>query len=199
MSRKIFTVLISSAFGVGVMLAADAQVQTASADPAAQAPAAQEPADNRTPTQSMTPVKKREQIHRFLYGIYVKQENREAQEQEVKELISLVPEDPVFHYALGRLLLKEGKYLDALIPFDDAIKVDRNYADAYASKGDCYSKMKKYKEAIDWFTQAQQHAKTGQNFKTQIDVNQQMMEKAEAEQRYLDQINKATGPKKKGK
>jgi tetratricopeptide (TPR) repeat protein len=206
MSRKILTGILAGAIYLGTALSASAQVKTAVADTSGQAPSAAEasaqaaasqaPAestatgDSRTPTQALTPNKRRENIHRYLYAIYTKQENLDSQEQELKELISLVPENNIFHYEYGLLMMKQGKYNDAIQHFDDSEKVDPNYGSAYAKEGECYSKMKKYKQAIEQYTIAQQHAKSGQSFKSQIDVNQQLLERYEQEQKYLQQINK---------
>jgi tetratricopeptide (TPR) repeat protein len=206
MSRKILTGILAGAIYLGAALSAGAQVKTAvadtsgqappAADTSAQAPASQAPAqatatsESQTPTQVLTPNKRRENIHRYLYAIYTKQENLDSQEQELKELISLVPEDHIFHYMYGLLMMKQNKYNEAIQHFDDAEKVDPNYGSAYAMEGECYSKMKKYKQAIEQFTIAQQHAKSGQSFKSQIDVNQQLLDRYEQEQKYLQQINK---------
>jgi tetratricopeptide (TPR) repeat protein len=204
MSRKILTVVVSGAIYLGAAISASAQVQTAVAEPSGQAlstaqapseeqakvPQATTAQDSQTPTQSLTPNQRREKIHRFLYAIYAKADNFDSEQQELRELISLVPEDPIFHYSLGLLMMKQGKYNDAIQNFDDAEKVDPNYGSAYAMEGECYAKMKKYKQAIEQYTIAQQHAKTGQSFKSQIDVNQQLLERYEQEQKYLQLINK---------
>ena len=49
-----------------------------------------------------------------------------------------------------------GFYDDALIDFDKAIEINKNYADAYYNKGKVYLSKKKYNEAIEYFTKSKE-------------------------------------------
>ncbi len=201
MSRKVLIAIISSSMCLSVGPPAHSQVQTAAVAPGAQSAVAQAPtsgasvsdnSNSATPTQVLTPVQRREKIHRVLFAIAQKQKNVTQEEVELGELISVQPTNPDFHQEYGLLMMEETKYPEAIQHFDDAIKVDPDYANAYAMKGECYAKQKKYKEAIEEYTKAQQHAKAGHSFRSQIAVNEQLLERYEQEQKYLQQINKRT-------
>lgn len=61
---------------------------------------------------------------------------------------------------LGQCYLKAGKYNEALVEFDKAIRADAEQAKPYLYIGEIYSAQKKYSEAVKHFQKAEQKADT---------------------------------------
>ncbi len=131
-----------------------------------------------------------EMIHRVLYAIYKRLQQHDDQVSELAALAILKPTDPTFPYLAGVVKTQQGKPEEALQSFEQAIKLNPEYADAYAMEGQAYAKMDKYQLAVDKYKLAQAHAKSGQDFNAMISVNQQLLERQQQEQAYLNALKK---------
>jgi tetratricopeptide (TPR) repeat protein len=86
-------------------------------------------------------LKRREKIHRYLYAIYTKQGNDTEQVNELNELIKLQPRNAHFQFLLGMAEIKQNNFREAIVHFDEAIKISRNFEIAYELEADCYSRL----------------------------------------------------------
>jgi tetratricopeptide (TPR) repeat protein len=98
-------------------------------------------------------LKRREKIHRYLYAIYTKQGNDTEQVNQLNELIKLDPYNALFHYLLGSAEYKQSHFRQAIAHFDEAIKIHRNFADAYELEGACYARLGETAKATEAYKQ----------------------------------------------
>ena len=101
-------------------------------------------------------VRRRENIHRYLYAIYAKQGNYTEQVNQLNELIKLEPHNAEFHFRLGRAEYEQSHYRQAIAHLDDAIKIHPNFGAAYELEGACYRRLgepakasEAYKQGLD--------------------------------------------------
>ena len=62
-------------------------------------------------------------------------------ETQFRKVQRLMPEDPGGHYGMGLVYSKLGRHEKAIEMFDQAIRLDREFYDAYAEKGYAYADM----------------------------------------------------------
>jgi tetratricopeptide (TPR) repeat protein len=86
-------------------------------------------------------LKRRENIHRYLYAIYTKQGNNEEQVNELNELIKLQPHSALFQFLLGMTEFKQTNFHQAIVHFDEALKIQRNFEMAWDLKAECYARL----------------------------------------------------------
>jgi len=60
----------------------------------------------------------------------------------------------LYTLVIGRALERLGKYDDAIVCYDEAIKIDRNYVEAWNYKGTALQNLEKYDEAIVCYDEA---------------------------------------------
>ena len=75
-------------------------------------------------------------------------EAAEHARQEFLKEITIDPSNADAHYILGELARRDEKCEEAIPQFSEAIKFNRNFAEAYLGKGLCLVNLKKYEEAV---------------------------------------------------
>ncbi|HEY7251262.1 MAG TPA: tetratricopeptide repeat protein [Methylomirabilota bacterium] len=58
------------------------------------------------------------------------------------------PQNPLYHNAVGAVLLNVGRYPDAQAEFQKAVELDPTYADAFHNLGSAYAEQAKWEDAI---------------------------------------------------
>jgi tetratricopeptide (TPR) repeat protein len=58
------------------------------------------------------------------------------------------PQNPLYHNAVGAVLLNVGRFPDAQAEFQKAVELDATYADAFHNLGSAYAEQGKWEEAI---------------------------------------------------
>jgi tetratricopeptide (TPR) repeat protein len=58
------------------------------------------------------------------------------------------PQNPLYHNAVGAVLLNVGRYPDAQAEFQKAVELDPTYADAFHNLGSAYAEQGKWEDAI---------------------------------------------------
>ena len=58
------------------------------------------------------------------------------------------PQNPLYHNAVGAVLLSVGRYPDAQAEFQKAVELDPTYADAFHNLGSAYAEQAKWEDAI---------------------------------------------------
>jgi type IV pilus assembly protein PilF len=58
------------------------------------------------------------------------------------------PQNPLYHNAVGAVLLNIGRYADAQAEFQKAVELDPTYADAFHNLGSAYAEQGKWEDAI---------------------------------------------------
>lgn len=54
--------------------------------------------------------------------------------EQLRKLIAMDPNDPMSHYGLGLEFINQQRWDEAIVAFDDALRVDANYSSAYYHK-----------------------------------------------------------------
>ena len=72
----------------------------------------------------------------------------------LKEAVQLDPNNPIYHNALGVVLLDLGKPADAEAEFQRAVTLDPNYAEAHHNLGLSYAEQGRYEQAITEYRKA---------------------------------------------
>ncbi len=60
-------------------------------------------------------------------------------EAQFRQLVADYPDSPMGHFSLGKLLLEERRYAEAVTSLEEAVKLDAAYAAALVALGDAYS------------------------------------------------------------
>ena len=55
-----------------------------------------------------------------------------------KEMIRQFPDSPMGHFSLGRLLVDEKRWAEAVVSLSEAVKLDPHYAAAHVALGDAH-------------------------------------------------------------
>ena len=134
-----------------------------------------------------------EMIHRALYAIYDKQDNHDLAAAELDELIRVKPNESVFPFAYGTLLMKDSKWTEAIARFQAALKIDPVFSNAYCGIGDCQMKLKEYTAAVESYSNAAKNAKAGQNFTAKVAIAKQWEERKKQEDDYNAALKKLGG------
>ncbi|MFO7985839.1 MAG: tetratricopeptide repeat protein [Desulfatiglandaceae bacterium] len=80
--------------------------------------------------------------NRYALGqAYLFQDQYTDAEAEFQKVQRLYPLDPAGYYGLGLAYSKQGRHEKAVELFDEALKLDREFFDAYAEKGYAYADM----------------------------------------------------------
>src|SRR4026207_1724410 len=58
------------------------------------------------------------------------------------------PQNPLYHNAVGAVLLNVGRYPEAQAEFQKAVELDSTYADAFHNLGSAYAEQAKWEDAI---------------------------------------------------
>ncbi len=72
----------------------------------------------------------------------------------LKEAVQLDPDNPIFHNALGVLLLDLRKPAEAEVEFQKAVGLDPNYAEAHHNLGLSFAEQGRYEQAIAAYRKA---------------------------------------------
>ena len=56
-----------------------------------------------------------------------------------KEMVRQFPESPMGHFSLGRLLVDEKRWSEAVVALSEAVRLDPNYAAAMVALGDSHA------------------------------------------------------------
>ncbi len=83
-------------------------------------------------------------------------------EAQFRQLVADYPDSPMGHFSLGKLLLDEKRYPEAVQALEDAVKLDPQYAAALVSLGDAYVGAGAPEKAREVLTRARDTA-LGQN------------------------------------
>ncbi len=66
----------------------------------------------------------------------------------LRQAVEIEPSNPIYHNAVGAVLLNIGRVQDAEAEFQKAVELDPTYADAYHNLGSAYAEQAKWEEAI---------------------------------------------------
>lgn len=60
-------------------------------------------------------------------------------EATFKQMVRQFPDSPMGHFSLGRLLVDEKRWSEAVVALSEAVRLDPNYAAAMVALGDAHS------------------------------------------------------------
>jgi protein O-GlcNAc transferase len=66
----------------------------------------------------------------------------------LRQAVEIEPRNPLYHNAVGAVLLNIGRHVDAQAEFQKAVELDPTYADAYHNLGSAYAEQAKWEDAI---------------------------------------------------
>jgi Tfp pilus assembly protein PilF len=66
----------------------------------------------------------------------------------LRQAVEIEPRNPLYHNAVGAVLLNIGRHVDAQADFQKAVELDPTYADAYHNLGSAYAEQAKWEDAI---------------------------------------------------
>ena len=66
----------------------------------------------------------------------------------LRQAAEIEPQNPLYHNAVGAVLLNIGRFPDAQVEFQKAVELDPTYADAFHNLGSAYAEQGKWEEAI---------------------------------------------------
>jgi len=72
----------------------------------------------------------------------------------LRQAVELEPRNPLYHNAVGAVMLNIGRYPDAQAEFEQAVALDPTYADAFHNLGSAYAEQAKWDEAIGAYRRA---------------------------------------------
>ena len=78
---------------------------------------------------------------------------------QLEKLLSVDPDDPFVHYGLGQERAKLGEHGQAIVCFDEALRLDPNYCYAYYFKAISLKELGTPDRAIDVINDGIEHAK----------------------------------------
>ncbi|MDQ3262076.1 MAG: tetratricopeptide repeat protein [Myxococcota bacterium] len=81
--------------------------------------------------------------------------DREAQ---FKQLVAEFPDSPMGHFSLGKLYLDARRYAEAVVPLEEAVRLDGQYAAALVALGDAYAGAGQREKARELLTRARETA-----------------------------------------
>lgn len=114
-----------------------------------------------TPVSSMADGGRKEQIHLMLYDIYKKQQRFDLAGAELKQLITLKPNDPKLRGQLGTDLFAAQKWAAARAEFTNASKWDPSNPDYAGMIGRCDMQLRAYGAAYTAYQKAVRNARAG--------------------------------------
>ena len=69
----------------------------------------------------------------------------------LRQAVEIEPRNPIYHNAVGAVMLNIGRFADAQLEFQKAVELDPTYADAFHNLGSAYAEQAK---SLDrWFSQ----------------------------------------------
>ena len=66
----------------------------------------------------------------------------------LRQAVEIEPRNPIYHNAVGAVMLNIGRYQDAQLEFQKAVELDPTYADAFHNLGSAYAEQAKWEDAI---------------------------------------------------
>lgn len=66
----------------------------------------------------------------------------------LRQAAEIEPRNPLYHNAVGAVLLNIGRYADAQVEFEKAVELDPTYSDAYHNLGSALAEQARWDEAI---------------------------------------------------
>ena len=72
----------------------------------------------------------------------------------MRQAAEVEPLNPLYHNAVGAVLLNVGRFPDAQVEFQKAVELDPTYADAFHNLGSAYAEQGKWDEAIGAYKKA---------------------------------------------
>ena len=81
-----------------------------------------------------------------------------GREQQFKDLVAEFPDSPMGHFSLGKLLLGERRYPEAVSSLERAAELDGDYAAALVALGEAYVGAGRVAEARKTFERAKEKA-----------------------------------------
>ncbi|HEY7652631.1 MAG TPA: tetratricopeptide repeat protein [Methylomirabilota bacterium] len=72
----------------------------------------------------------------------------------LRQAAEVDPQNPLYHNAVGAVLLNVGRFPDAQVEFQKAVELDPTYADAFHNLGSAYAEQGKWDEAIGAYKKA---------------------------------------------
>jgi Tfp pilus assembly protein PilF len=72
----------------------------------------------------------------------------------LRQAVEIEPRNPLYHNAVGAVMLNIGRFADAQGEFQKAVELDPTYADAYHNLGSAYAEQAKWEDAITAYRRA---------------------------------------------
>ncbi|MGH7399093.1 MAG: tetratricopeptide repeat protein [Candidatus Rokuibacteriota bacterium] len=72
----------------------------------------------------------------------------------LRQAVEIEPGNPLYHNAVGAVMLNIGRFADAQVEFQKAVELDPTYADAYHNLGSAHAEQGKWEEAIGAYRKA---------------------------------------------
>jgi len=72
----------------------------------------------------------------------------------LRQAVEIDPRNPLYHNAVGAVMLNIGRYPDAQVEFQKAVELDPTYADAFHNLGSAYAEQAKWDDAIAAYRKA---------------------------------------------
>lgn len=72
----------------------------------------------------------------------------------LRQAVEIEPRNPLYHNAVGAVMLNIGRYADAQVEFQKAVELDPTYADAFHNLGSAYAEQAKWEDAIGAYRRA---------------------------------------------
>ena len=66
----------------------------------------------------------------------------------LRQAVEIEPRNPLYHNAVGAVMLNIGRFPDAQLEFQKAVELDPTYADAFHNLGSAYAEQAKWEDAI---------------------------------------------------
>ena len=91
-----------------------------------------------------------------------------------REMIKQFPDSPMGHFSLGRLLVDEKRWAEAVTALGEAVKYDPTYAAAYVALGDAHAGLGKKDEAKAAWQRALETPLGRRDMSLQADLDQRI-------------------------